>query len=179
MGRTRRIDRDKVLDAAERIVAEEGPSSLTIDAVAKAMGITKGGVQYCFGSKDALVSALLTRWSAEYDADVAGRAGPDADIHTRLWAHVAATAAMDEWASRKAAGLMAAMMQSPAHMADTRAWYNSRLEGLDTATPKGRRARLAFVATEGAFLLRHLGLMDMDDGLWAELFADIGKLRQE
>ena len=79
MGRTRRIDRDKVLDAAERIVAEEGPSSLTIDAVAKAMGITKGGVQYCFGSKDALVSALLTRWSAEYDAEVADRAGPDAE----------------------------------------------------------------------------------------------------
>lgn len=57
MGRQRSIDRDKVLDIAEEIVATQGAAGLTIDAVAKAMGISKGGVQYCFGSKDALIDA--------------------------------------------------------------------------------------------------------------------------
>lgn len=62
MGRQRSIDRDKVLDAAEEIVATQGAAGLTIDAVAKAMGISKGGVQYCFGSKDALIDAMFDRW---------------------------------------------------------------------------------------------------------------------
>lgn len=54
MGRRRTIDRDQLLDAAEAVIAREGAAGLTIDAVAKEMGITKGGVQYCFGTKDAL-----------------------------------------------------------------------------------------------------------------------------
>lgn len=62
MGRQRSIDRDKVLDTAEEIVATQGAAGLTIDAVAKAMGISKGGVQYCFGSKDALIDAMFDRW---------------------------------------------------------------------------------------------------------------------
>lgn len=62
MGRQRTIDRDKVLDAAENIVLNQGAAALTIDAVAKSMGISKGGVQYCFGNKDALIDAMFERW---------------------------------------------------------------------------------------------------------------------
>ena len=61
-GRPRTIDRDKVLDAAEAVVQRTGASGLTIDAVAREAGITKGGVQYCFGSKDSLINAMLQRW---------------------------------------------------------------------------------------------------------------------
>ena len=64
-GRPRSIDRDKVLDAAEGIVAAEGAAGLTFDAVARAAGITKGGVQYCFGTKDKLIEAMIDRWSAD------------------------------------------------------------------------------------------------------------------
>ncbi|CAI1250325.1 transcriptional repressor BetI [Serratia liquefaciens] len=59
MGRQRSIDRDKVLDVAEEIVATQGAAGLTIDSVARAMGISKGGVQYCFGSKDAMIDAMF------------------------------------------------------------------------------------------------------------------------
>ncbi len=51
MGRKRTIDRDWVLTVAERIVGERGASALTIDAVANAAGITKGGVQSSFGTR--------------------------------------------------------------------------------------------------------------------------------
>lgn len=76
MGRQRSINRDKVLDAAEEIVANQGAAGLTIDSVAKAMGISKGGVQYCFGSKDALIDAMFERWGKAYDTlfdAIAGR----------------------------------------------------------------------------------------------------------
>src|SRR5690606_31627342 len=54
-GRPRTIDRDKVLDAAEAVVMRAGAAGLTIDAVAREAGITKGGVQYAFGSKENLI----------------------------------------------------------------------------------------------------------------------------
>ncbi len=67
MGRQRIIDREKVLEAAEEIVINQGATALTIDAVAKAMGISKGGVQYCFGNKEALIDAMFERWGQSYD----------------------------------------------------------------------------------------------------------------
>ncbi|SUC39100.1 TetR-family transcriptional regulator [Proteus mirabilis] len=51
MGRQRTIDREKLLEAIFDIVMEQGAAALTIDTVAKKMGISKGGVQYCFNSK--------------------------------------------------------------------------------------------------------------------------------
>lgn len=42
MGRHKRIDRTSVLDAAEQIVRTQGIASLTIDAVARAAGVTLG-----------------------------------------------------------------------------------------------------------------------------------------
>lgn len=62
MGRQRSIDREKVLDVAEEIISTQGAAALTIDSVARAMGISKGGVQYCFGNKDALIDAMFERW---------------------------------------------------------------------------------------------------------------------
>lgn len=76
-GRPRRIDRDKVLDAAEALVLRAGAAALSFDAVAREAGITKGGVQYAFGTRDKLIRAMLTRWGAAFDADVAERCGPD------------------------------------------------------------------------------------------------------
>ncbi len=44
MGRQRTIDREKLLEAIFDIVMEQGAAALTIDTVAKKMGISKGGV---------------------------------------------------------------------------------------------------------------------------------------
>jgi AcrR family transcriptional regulator len=46
MGRKPTITRDGLLDVAEELVREQGGSALTIGALAKAAGISKGGVQY-------------------------------------------------------------------------------------------------------------------------------------
>ncbi len=70
MGRPRSIDRDHVLDMAEKLVAEGGLAALTMDAVAQASGVTKGGVQYCFGNKDGLLKAMIGRWGDRFDAQV-------------------------------------------------------------------------------------------------------------
>lgn len=68
MGRQRTIDREKLLEAIFDIVMEQGAAALTIDTVAKKMGISKGGVQYCFNSKEAMIDAMFEHWEGGYEA---------------------------------------------------------------------------------------------------------------
>ncbi|CAI2491999.1 TetR/AcrR family transcriptional regulator [Serratia liquefaciens] len=176
MGRQRSIDRDKVLDVAEEIVATQGAAGLTIDSVARAMGISKGGVQYCFGSKDALIDAMFDRWGKAYERVFDEIAGENPSASTTVKAHLQATRSSDQASSAKAAGLMATLIQTPEHLDSTREWYRSRIVGLDLATEEGKRARLAFLATEGAFMLRYFGLMEIDPVEWDAMFADMQTL---
>lgn len=169
MGRRRTIDRDQLLDAAEAVIAREGAAGLTIDAVAKEMGITKGGVQYCFGTKDALIDAIFERWGKAYDSLFEAVAGKQPTPLTR-------TQRSDELSSSKAAALMAALIQAPEHLEGSNQWYRSRLEGLDLSAPEGRRARLAFLAVEGAFMLRYFRLMDIGQEEWDSMLDDVRAL---
>ena len=175
MSRPKSIDREKLLDAAERLVAAKGAAGLTFGALARELGITKGGVQYSFPSKEALIDALFERWSASYEGLL--RAAGEAPGQPRLaWAHVKATAGSDENLNAKMAGLTGAILQTPEHLASTRAWYRARVEGLELATEEGRRARLAFLAAEGAFALRYFNLMEIDPQDWAGIFRDIQEI---
>lgn len=176
MGRQRSIDRDKVLDVAEEIVATQGAAGLTIDSVARAMGISKGGVQYCFGSKDAMIDAMFDRWGKAYERVFDEIAGENPSATTSVQAHLQATRSSDQASSAKAAGLMATLIQTPEHLDSTREWYRSRIAGLDLVTEEGKRARLAFLATEGAFMLRYFGLMEIDPAEWDAMFADMQTL---
>ncbi len=67
--------REKVLDAFEAILIDEGERPATIEATARAAGVSKGGLLYHFGTKDALETALLERVRALVDADVAAMTG--------------------------------------------------------------------------------------------------------
>ena len=63
-GRTARPARttatkQKLFDAALKLVGERGAASVTVDEIAAEAGVAKGTVYYNFGSKDALVDALL------------------------------------------------------------------------------------------------------------------------
>ncbi|MDD2868476.1 TetR/AcrR family transcriptional regulator [Neomegalonema sp.] len=176
MSRPKTIDREKILDAAERLMTTRGPFSLSIGAVAKEAGITKGGVQYSFPTKAALVDALFGRWGAGYEAIFQAAAGESPDPAARVWAHVQATGESDEVSNARTASLGAALLQTPDQLESTRAWYASRLQGLDPATEAGRKARLAFFATEGVYMLRFFGLMAVSQQEWEEVFRDLQEL---
>ena len=53
--------RESVLDAFERILIEDGGRAATMDATARVAGVSKGGLLYHFGSKEALESGLIER----------------------------------------------------------------------------------------------------------------------
>ncbi|MCK9916892.1 MULTISPECIES: TetR/AcrR family transcriptional regulator [Microbacterium] len=63
--------RESVLDAYEDVVIADGPAAATMDAVARAAGVSKGGLLYHFASKDALQSAVIERMSSRGVAEMA------------------------------------------------------------------------------------------------------------
>jgi len=58
---------DEILDAARAVVARDGPGSLTIEAVAREVGMSKGGVLYNFPSKLALLEGLMHQMIAAFE----------------------------------------------------------------------------------------------------------------
>lgn len=67
--------RGRILDALEEVLAASGPGGATLESVAAQAGISKGGLLYHFGSKEALFNGLLDRLrelgaaDAQYDGD--------------------------------------------------------------------------------------------------------------
>lgn len=173
MGRTPVIDRNRVLDACETLVRTRGVTALTIGEVAKLAGISKGGVQSSFGTKDQLLHAMFDRWNAEFESEVAALAGPQASPTTLLRAHIQATHHTDSSEGDRAAAMLTALLQVSWQRQAMQRWYRERLDLADPATEEGRRARLAFLATEGTFLLRSFGFVEMTDAEWDSVFTDI------
>lgn len=62
--------RESVLDAFEGILVDEGERAATMDATARTAGVSKGGLLYHFGSKEALETALIDRLAGLVDEDI-------------------------------------------------------------------------------------------------------------
>lgn len=66
-----------MLDAAEAHLGADG--TLTLDSAARAAGVTKPGLMYHFATKEQLLSAILERITARYEAGMVARVG-DSDL---------------------------------------------------------------------------------------------------
>ncbi len=76
--------RERILDAFETLLSECGERAATLEAVAAAAGVSKGGLLYHFGTKDALIEGVLGRLETMVALDIAqirsSEAGPVAHL---------------------------------------------------------------------------------------------------
>lgn len=63
--------RDRLLDAFQELLIDHGERAATLDAVAHRAGVSKGGLLYHFGSKEALIAGLIDRLNGLVEADIA------------------------------------------------------------------------------------------------------------
>lgn len=169
MGRKPTITRDRLLDLAEEIVRTGGGAALTIGALAQAAGISKGGVQYSFASKDDLVRALVGRWTSQFDALLEAQAETDPLAFVRRY--IAATRASQQMMDAKMAGLLVSYLEDPANRREIRDWYRAIFERLGGSSAAAQAARVAFLAVEGLFLMRMNGIDEQGD--WTTLLDDV------
>jgi AcrR family transcriptional regulator len=62
--------RDRILDALEELVVDEGALAATLEATADRAGVSKGGLLYHFATKEALLEGLVERVSARFEGEL-------------------------------------------------------------------------------------------------------------
>jgi AcrR family transcriptional regulator len=77
--RGREAVRDALIDAAERLCAEQSPGQVSVRQIAAEAGVNQGQVHHYFGSKEALIAATMERIEAAL-IDRIDSAGPDAGL---------------------------------------------------------------------------------------------------
>lgn len=82
--RPRIHDLDRLLDVAERLVADGGPERFTVRALAAASGVSNGAIYHAFGSLPALLGRVWLRAAGDFldlqEELVAAAEGPEAAV---------------------------------------------------------------------------------------------------
>jgi AcrR family transcriptional regulator len=153
--------RDRLLDAAERLVAEMGAAHLTLDAVAKFAGVSKGGLLYHFPSKESLLEGMLTRHLAEVEARVATRLAERGGRPTRAEVFRERIRVLLELRPERpavGAAVVAASADNPALMAGCRVVYRELLDEFSKLPGGFERTATVLLAAQGLLLAELLHL---------------------
>jgi AcrR family transcriptional regulator len=179
--------RDRILDAAEAIVIRDGVARLTLDAAAAEATLSKGGVLYHFGTRDALVSAMVERLVQAFDADLIEAIDADDDPATAdgryVRAYVSATirpALTPEELRRERAGaaVLAAMACEPELLEPLRRSFDRWQERLVGDGVDPVRATVARLAADGIWLVELFGFAPLAEPLRSQVAAfleDLGR----
>ena len=158
--------RQKVLDAARRIVETRGAGHLTFETLAEASGVTRGGICYHFPTKEELLKALIEADIADWQvaAEALGGADLPCPKAARMIGHVRSCLADEDDAHKRfVAGMVSAAMVDPGLLDPVRAHQASEF---------------ADWAWDDADLDRFLLLLAADGLLWNQLF-DVSPLPPE
>jgi AcrR family transcriptional regulator len=153
--------RERLLDAAERLVAEMGAAHLTLDAVAKFAGVSKGGLLYHFPSKESLLEGMLTRHLGEVDARVAARVAARGGKPSRTEVFRERIRVLLELQPERpavGAAVIAASADNPALMAGCRTVYRELLDEFGKLPGGFDRAALVLLAAQGLLFAELLHL---------------------
>ena len=164
--------RDALLDAAVQVIRRDGASALTLDAVASAAGVSKGGLLYHFPSKDALVLGLvcwaLDAFERRIAEALALESGPGA--FARAW--LAASRSEPEEETALAAALVAVIAQRPELLDPLRERYAAWGERFAADGVDPVEAAIVRLAVDGWWFARISGLplgSLPTDAIWARL----------
>lgn len=170
--------RQRIFTAATRVVRERGVGRLTLDAVARTAGVSKGGLLYHFPSKEALLIALAEEVIAQFETVIAQEAEADSGPVAGRWVRAYARASLD--LSRDeldlTAALLAAAGSDPALLAPWRTAFSRwqtriNADGLDPTT-----ATLVRLAVDGLWLADLLGLAPLDTTLRERVATELLRL---
>lgn len=132
--------RTRILQAAAEVIRQEGAMALTLDAVAKGAGVSKGGLLYHFPSKDALVQGLLEFELDTFEQSLQASGLPFAEAYVKLGSYDGSRGLL--------LGMMAALALNPSLLEVVRErwqrWY--------ARIPQNPDVMVAILATDGIFM---------------------------
>lgn len=158
--------RERILDAAIAVVGEQGAGRLTLEAVAEAAGVSKGGLLYHFGTKQALLQGLLARHMDRlrnrFETGLAGRGeGPNA----RLQSFLLMLLEDDKLGLNQngARSMLAAVANDPELLDEVRSDAQAFYREVGLAHPDPLAAVALMLAADGLMFLDIFGISVLED----------------
>jgi AcrR family transcriptional regulator len=151
--------RDRILAAAMAVAKESGAGRLSLDAIARRAGVSKGGLLYHFPKKDALMRALVEHHLAGID-----EATREAENHPRqpnavARAFIVAYRDMAGCQPTRPSGVLAALAENPHLLEPVRAHQVRVVDRIRASAIDLDMSLIAFLAVEG---LKALDLFEAD-----------------
>ncbi len=173
--------RDRLLDAAEVVVARQGFANLTLDAVAAEAGMSKGGLLHHFPTKDRLIAGLVARaaenwrgcWMGAYEKAAEGPGRMTRGLLNHCLSHAASRT---EQLRRSSSAVFAALAQDPSLIEPMRTVYSDLYRRImDDGLPPGV-GEVAVTAIDGLWLYWVLGLVPVDQKMVNRLRAALEEM---
>ena len=155
----------RILEAARAVAAREGAGKITIDAVSKESGLSKGGVLYNYPTKKALLSGLLNQMLSAHRGLLDDL--PERLPSRTLRGHLETITRSKDVDDDLSMAILAAAASDPQLLDPLRVELTGDLERILSDTQDAPGAMIAVLAIQG---LRFQKLLKLPDG-----GADIGE----
>ncbi|MFC6331880.1 TetR family transcriptional regulator [Paenibacillus septentrionalis] len=166
--------RDAILQVACRLVRTMGASHLTLDAVAREAGISKGGLLYHFPTKEALIQAALEDFLDRFDSDTDKEAASNTALHND-WAqaYIIKTFEISKDDLEMSFGILAAAANNPALLEPMRQRYLLWQNRMTAECSDPVEATVVRLAADGLFFCELFGFAPLEGKLRADVLSNL------
>ncbi|HQL64577.1 MAG: HTH-type transcriptional regulator BetI [candidate division TA06 bacterium ADurb.Bin131] len=176
----RKCAREKILDAAEQVVILVGAGHLTLSAIAKKAGVSKGGLIYYFPSKTALLKGMIERLISRSESRQTSReiqlpAGKSCAIK----AHILNASLRRPDRKPMRIALLAASAHNPRLLEPAREAYRRQFARFIANGLRPERAGIIAFAVDGMWLLDLLDIMPIPRSQINSVIQELLKLADE
>lgn len=145
-------NRAALIDAATAVIVEHGLARLTVDAVAKAAGVTKGGLFHHFASKGDLIRGVLNNMMERAESQLEDVMAADPEPHGRFTrAYLEGVCGKQGPEAAASRALCVAMLGDPTLSDYWTGWVEDKVTA-NAATDDNTRCAMVRLAADGIWL---------------------------
>ena len=173
--------RTAIIEAALHVLARDGAGQLTLDAVAREAGISKGGLMHQFRTKEAVIKALLEHHITYIDTFRQDYLLENGDSLPRpeLSAEIAADREATTMPHSIALAVFGAMAEDQHLLAPVREHAKCRTELLRAEAEDPDEAMMKWFAGKGILFCSLLGINPLDEAGVERLFRRLEEARDQ
>ena len=167
----------KIIAAAATVVKEKGAACLTLDAVAKQAGVSKGGLLYHYPNKSALLAAMVEHLNNSFERAVEERV-----IETKAsWLEAYVAMSFDPRHSQVAesAGMLAAIANDLSLLEPLSERYKDWQQQVEASGIEPNLATIARLAADGLWFTELFDISPLDDERRSQVLAALLTLIKE
>lgn len=164
--------RNAAIEAALRVIARDGPARMTLDAIAREGGMTKGRLMHHFPSKEAILEALMEHQRVHFDAlGQRFRAEHGEAEAPVLSSQIATLRQVSREPTSVALALLGALAQNPSLLAPMREEMSRILDQVRAEAADPDEAVLRWTAAQGLALMTLIDFCPFSVGEREQLFT--------